>query len=353
MLIPASVSAALLDAGVTVHPRGPGEVELRTADGSTTPTVYRVERRSAVLSPSHVRIGADRPSATGGRRLLVAPSASPAALQTARDTGLSVLVTGTSSGVPASGHVIFPERTVVIAAAPRDDRTAPPARPGRRPWGTFAIARQLLAGIVDTQTGLAMRAGVTQGRVSQALSALTDLGLVDRDTAGAGWTSKDWDGLTDWWLTTYPGPGGITTYWYGLDPVRDQARTTVRRLRAHDLPVAVSGDVAADVVAPWRRPSRAVVYVDVTGAPAAADLTGAGLTPSGPAEATLELVVPADTSVWGPGDGGPPDTTGDLPLADGTQILWDLSRSPGSDTDQAVAALRATLKSAAAGRAAR
>ena len=47
--------------------------------------------------------------------------------------------------------------------------------------------------------------------------------------------------------------------------------------------VAVSGDVAADLIAPWRSPYRAVLY-----ARAGLDLTPAGLTPAGEDDATLE-----------------------------------------------------------------
>jgi hypothetical protein len=71
-----------------------------------------------------------------------------------------------------------------------------------------------------------------------------------------------------------------------------------------------------------------------------------GLTPSGPDEATLELIVPADPGVWASSRDRITDP--ELPLADGMQVLWDLQRSPGSDTDQAVAALRQVLRTRAA-----
>jgi hypothetical protein len=210
----------------------------------------------------------------------------------------------------------------------------------------LAIVRDLLAGGAASQGTLAEHARVTQGRVSQALTTLVDAGLVSR-TSVAGrprWQAADWDKLADWWLDTYPGAGGLTTYWYGLADPAEQARAVVSRMRGSGVPAAVSGDVAADVLAPWRRPGRAVLYADLAGHPAAADLTAAGLTPSGPEEATLELVVPADHGVW-PRHQAHPNT--DLPLADGLQVLWDVRRSPGSDADQAVAALRAALRARA------
>ncbi|KQS71148.1 hypothetical protein ASG41_20575 [Modestobacter sp. Leaf380] len=185
---------------------------------------------------------------------------------------------------------------------------------------------------------------MSQGRVSQTLSGLVTAGLVTRraDPGRSHWSVTDWDDLADWWLGRYPGPGGITTYWFGFASAPEQARTAVTALRGAGVPVAVSGDVAADALAAWRRPLRAVVYAAPSGRSTPVDLSTVGLTPSGPDEATLELTVPADPGVW-----AAPDDLDDrvaLPLADGVQVLWDLQRSPASDTDQAVAALRALLR---------
>jgi hypothetical protein len=133
--------------------------------------------------------------------------------------------------------------------------------------------------------------------------------------------------------------------------VPEQARAAVAALRATGIPAAVSGDVAADLLAPWRRPGRAVVYVDPSGRPVHDELTAVGLTPSGAREATLELIVPADPGVW-PAPGGAA-AKADLPLADPLQLLWDVARAPGADVDQAVAALRPVLKDRAAAAASR
>jgi hypothetical protein len=269
-----------------------------------------------------------------------------------------MLVMGWRRGEPVRGHVVFPSRTLTLNA---DDNTAmrEDAVHGKRPpYALFAVSRRLLAGVPCTQTVLAAAAGVSQPRVSQVLKQLAALGLVTRnhDAHEPGWQPTDWDDLTDWWLDAYPGPGGLTTYWYALDGIVDQALSVLASLREAGMPCAVSGDVAADQLAPWRRPGRALVYalpersggLDGSDRPDALDLGRLGFTPAADEEATLELVLPADVSVWRPAPSSVTTLPGRIPTVDPIQALWDLSRSPGSDTDQAVEALRGRLRDAAA-----
>jgi hypothetical protein len=282
--------------------------------------------------------------------LLVVPAASPAALQAAESAGISLLVIDERHNPPVRGHVVLPHHVVTLPATRPGSEAAGPApiRPGPHPWGSLAVIRQLLAGTAATQSELARRAAVSQPRVSQTLAGLDDAALVRR-TGVAGhsrWVVADWDALADWWLTRYPGPGGITTYWYALTSVPKQARAAVTELHRAGALAAVSGDPAADVLAPWHRPTRAVVYAQASDTSDPIDLEEPGLTPAGTEEATLELSVPADHGVWASPD--PRGTDASLPLADGMQVLWDLARSPSSDTDQAVAALRPVLRARAA-----
>jgi hypothetical protein len=354
MLIPTHAWAALLESGVTVRPTGPAQVELVAAEGDAVAVTAVVERRLTALSPSHVRSHLLHGSPARGELLLVVPSASRAALDAAAAAGISVLVADPTVPSAVTGRIVLPDRTIELGAdLPRPDAGQSPSRPGRRPWGALTVVRRLLTAGPATQVDLGRSAAVSQARVSQALSGLVADGLVRR-TADAGrprWAPADWDALVDWWLAHYPGPGGITTYWYGLAGVSEQARAAVAALSAAGMPAAVSGDVAADVLAPWRRPGRAIVYADPSGRPVHDELTAAGLTPSGAGEATLELIVPADPGVW-----PAPGTTAaeaDLPLADPLQLLWDVVRAPGADVDQAVAALRPVLKARAAAAASR
>ncbi|HEX2772221.1 MAG TPA: MarR family transcriptional regulator [Micromonosporaceae bacterium] len=331
MLISPSVWRALVDAGVTLVPLSSERVELRHGRAVAAATVVA---SPFALSPSDITALTDRHRAPG---LLIVPSATPAAREAAEAAGWSWLV---DAGQRVTGMLQIAGHRITI-----DDRGAPAAfrrrRPGRTPWGLFTVVRRLIERPYATQQELAALAGVSQPRVSQSLGILTAHGLVQRTPPG--WAITDVDEVVRWWFDTYPGPGGIRTFWYGLDQPVDQARTVVelfpaRPDRSPDLPaVAVSGDVAADFIAPWRSPTRAVVYAHV-----GMDLTEAGLTPTGDDEATLEFVVPRDPGVW-PVAGRSEPAGEVIPLADALQILWDLRRSPGPDTEEAVTRFLRTL----------
>ncbi|WP_449060882.1 hypothetical protein [Planomonospora algeriensis] len=100
----------------------------------------------------------------------------------------------------------------------------------------------------------------------------------------------------------------------------------------------MSGDAAADVLAPWRMPTHAVVYGDRS-----PDLEPWGMVPAEPDQATLTLTVPDDRSVFMPASENlapmltehPP-----WPLAPLTQLLWDLLASEASDSAEAAETLR-------------
>ena len=215
--------------------------------------------------------------------LLIAPKASPAAQRVALRAGLSLLLAPDSIGQLTRGHLITPSGDLLTL----HETTATPVRRGRRPWATIAITTYLLEGYASTQDVLAGRAGVSQARISQVLHAL-ELWVQRTDR---GWTATDTAGLTQW-LAEQPPPGRTATTWFGLDDPAPTATSVARWLTAQNVEYALSGDVAADLLAPWARPTRALVYVDQ-----ALDLTPLGLTPAPPDAATLELVVPDDPYV--------------------------------------------------------
>ena len=127
-----------------------------------------------------------------------------------------------------------------------------------------------------------------------------------------------------------------------MESISDQAYRAYAVLDRdeHARPV-MSGDVVADIVAPWRTPRRVTLY-----AQRGADLSEVGLTPSDASAATLTLVLPQDAGVW-PMSKAPVliemGDHGDVARANAFQVLYDLSRSPGPDADEALEAWRAWM----------
>lgn len=333
-MLMAEVWRALVDEGVEMTALDAEHVELRWR-GRTTRVFVRSFARP--LKPSQVDALASRHAEPG---LLVVPGASDEVRDVVARACWSCLVAG-ASGV--SGVLRFDG--VEVAVGEREVTESPAGRslPGRTPWGSFTVMRRLVGRPFSTQRDLAVSVGLSQPRVSQILKSLAAKGVVER--VDGGWVVRDLDELLELWSGSYPGPGGVSTYWFGLDPPVAQAAAVMRLLGNSRPPetevyqpfAVVSGDVAADLVAPWRSPVRAVVY-----ARAGADLAGAGLQPAGDDEATLELVVPYDSGVWPPADS--PLVNGAMPIADPLQVMWDLRRSPGSDRDEAVAKFREFLQ---------
>jgi hypothetical protein len=89
---------------------------------------------------------------------------------------------------------------------------------------------------------------------------------------------------------------------------------------------------------PWRAPSVLVIYASATVEPSAIEV----VTAEGKDDANVLWITPRDRSVFAIGK--PPALPG-LPLADPTQILWDLRRLGGSDRVEAAERLRRWLLS--------
>lgn len=227
---------------------------------------------------------------------------------------------------------------------PRQTRQAPSKR---LPQGTggLAIIRALL-GFVEGEaepldaTGLANQAGVTQPRASQVLGRLQGLGLVEK-VEGRWWPDRE--KLLDRFLDEYRGPGGSEHYFYSLGEPTEVAvaMTSGTEIdpRTRKYPIAVSGDVAADLIASWMRPRILVVYASEEVPTHALKLTPA----IGRDDANVILRFPQDQSV----SPRPPFTASlgddEVPLADTTQIIWDLQHLGGSDRLEAAGELRKWL----------
>ncbi|WP_022890452.1 hypothetical protein [Agromyces italicus] len=153
---------------------------------------------------------------------------------------------------------------------------------GPRPYTKFAVARALLAPERLPQTMLAARFHVSQPAVSNAVAKLAD--EVPPRTTG-----DDHGALFDYALTRYPGPGGITTYWWRDDPLDQQAATILEA----DAGALLSGDLAARQISAWRVPEHATVYTVNELNPAALGFAAATAD-----DYTLSITVPADTTLW-------------------------------------------------------
>ncbi|WP_137722809.1 hypothetical protein [Prescottella subtropica] len=205
---------------------------------------------------------------------------------------------------------------------------------GRRPWTRWAVERLLLLSErALPQKDIATRLGVTQQAVSLVLQRSRHI----RKTPD-GWVGDPRSELLDGYLAEYPGPEGASTYWYELDPIALQSTTASEFCARTGVATLQSGDVAADVYAPWRLPTRAVIYTRTF-----VDLAPAGFTPATEDSHTLEITVPADTTLWQTSTLVDID---DRPTAvvDPVIALHDVARSTGTDVGEAVEHLRTAIE---------
>ena len=94
--------------------------------------------------------------------------------------------------------------------------------------------------------------------------------------------------LWDHFMAEYPGPGGITTYWWHDAPLQEQARMVNERTEA-----LLSGDLAARAIAPWRQPEHVTMYLGE-----GFDPSTLGFALGAPGDYTLSVTVPADKTIF-------------------------------------------------------
>jgi hypothetical protein len=286
------VWGALVDAGVEMVSVDARHIEVH--HGRDTARLL-LKSYSHPITPSDAARIFERHREPG---VVVVPTATTQVRRAVEQAGWSWLVMG-----PGGVHGTLRLAGSDVRIGDETSEEHPPRRrkSGPVPWGSLTVMRCLIEQPTVTQQALATMARVSQPRVSQTLTTLAEQNLVRR--VDRRWAPSDLDGLLRLWLETYPGPGGISTHWFGLDPPTSQAHAVMgllsetkatkrgaRRERgaAAGEPLALlSGDVAADLIAPWRSPTRATIY-----ARAGMDLADVGLTPVGAQEATLELIVP-------------------------------------------------------------
>lgn len=318
------LSAALAGTGVTVTPTGDANADVRLAIDRTS-WRFAVVSRARAPYPNELVNLPDLPRRAG--RLLVCnymPERVGARLEEA----------GWSWADDAGNHSV----TGPGLRLRQRLRGEAPARPTRRllPQGEagLRVVRHLVEHDGDVRPSvLAERLGLPRPRVAQILARLQDAGLAQPRTRGVWHAERD--SLVDAFLADYRGPGGSATYWYTLD----EPLAAAQALATAAPEVVVSGDVASDLLAPWRRPTHLIVYH-------LGRLTPPGMVEAaGRADANIEVRSPADLTVF-PTE---PLQAAGLALADPLQVLWDEQALGGDDRDEAVGRYRQWLLSRPAG----
>lgn len=269
--------------------------------------------------------------------LLVVPRGSDAFFRTARRTGWSIATDSGELDVTVGARHILRRH---------EHRPVSKQRPGRKPWPFWTTVRVLASYAASpapdtavTQEFLAQVVGTSQPTIYRAVRRLVELGLLE--TARGRIPTADLHTLTDWWLQNYPGPGGVTAYWYSLASPAEQARDALAILArpgSRASPV-VSGQVAADAVAPWQRPDHVQIYTRQ-----ATSLTAAGFVPVATREtATLTVTVPDDPGIWLRSSWLATLLGVRINLADPLQILYDVAAADGPTATEAGDRLRMAL----------
>lgn len=258
--------------GITLDtPRDPAVDVLLRVPGWDQPVPYEVKVFTDPVPPTalakiHAR---HRQRAAASRLLLVVPTAPETLLTAAVERGVSVLRGPRRTDDPVEGILLGAggERAR-LGGEPDPARGA--RRRGRTPWATYAVAFGLLSAgaIPGTQRQLAAQFHISQPRVSQILAVL-------RPVAGPSLSSAqvDRDALAQWLVQQYPRDPRVVTRWMTLDPPIQTVDAVHLHLNRAGIEHAVSGQVAADCLAPWDRPQSLWVWarsaLDMTDIPAA------------------------------------------------------------------------------------
>jgi hypothetical protein len=190
---------------------------------------------------------------------------------------------------------------------------------GRFPVARWAAVRALWSDPGAVQVDIAAAASTSQSAVSQALAEL------------AVRSPEDLERL---YLGSYPGPKGEISYWRSEMPIDAKAR------RLAKLGLVISGDAAADVLAPWRMPTELIAYS--TRRLTESEMLGAGFVDVDEArDANVVLITrPADTALFTQvteRDG--------VVWAHPLHVAYDLRRLGGEDRNEAAGVLLTQIRS--------
>jgi hypothetical protein len=314
----------LLDVGLDRRVTGSAEVEIGTGDGQWSRRQVLLLRHSPSPKEIDRAVAALRPHVDG---LLFVVARAGRALDRAAGRDRRIAYAAVDDAV-----VCFQGELHRAG----EDRPIAPTYAGRTSWARLAMLRLFALGPVEplSQSEIARRLGVSHVAVGKQLPLPDE--LVERTLVG--WQVVDRAACWYRFMTEYPGPRGLTTYWAATgDPAAQLGRVERVAHERGDAPRAVSGDFAADFYAPWRRPTRAVLYV--TSQP---PLEQHGFAAVRSVDATVELRTPRDPTILTMSRDWP--STRDRASRRYTDPLiaaWDLRRSPGGDVDSAIDQLRA------------
>lgn len=296
----ASVPAQLVDAGVQVVTGDAHSITYRMGGRAVTADILRVGR---VLSAATVLRRASRQP---GHRILVACDA-------ISNSARSALLADTyvDFSVGSTGELVLSGKTI------RAPATAPPAVTHRSRRRCAAERVCVLTRERLRQADVAAAVGITQ----QAVSKMTEKEPLPKTPM----TEAARRELLTRLSTVRADDGLVETYWYGIDPVVEQVRSAIRLGAELTVQTLAGGEVAADLLQPWRVPTRGLVYAEEL-----VDLTDFGLVEATAQEATLTVRVPADPTVWTTSDWWRQvsDAQYDIATVDPVITLQDLNAGP-------------------------
>ncbi|MBA2283103.1 MAG: hypothetical protein H0W25_17980 [Acidimicrobiia bacterium] len=298
---------------------------------------FAVEEKRRAPYPNEIpRLSGHREALSqSGQPLLVVPFVSEALGPVLGEAGWSWADECGNFDLRAPGLVLRQRHTTTT---PRPKRKSLP-----QGSGGLAIIRALIRfGAGEEQeagaTALAAQAKVSQPRASQVLRQLHELKLIDN--SGRGRLRPNREALLDRFLAEYRGPGGSEQYLYSLDPPTDLAvRATSTRTGSPARQIVVSADVGPDLILAWRRPTTVVLYTTHEIDPDDLGLVEA----QGSHDANVIVRIPEDRSVF-----PVPELVADVrgvgvPLADPSQMIWDLQDLGGADRLEAAGMLHEWL----------
>jgi len=191
--------------------------------------------------------------------------------------------------------------------------------------GSWSVIRECInEAKIEGASRLGERVGVSQPRVSQILSGLVSLGYLEK-TGRSVWEVNTLD-LLEAFLSQYSGHGGASEQYYSLDSPRETAEKISLSLSAEEAKgVFVGGDLAADLISPWRAPTVLTIYSNMK-----IDFESLGIVEAQADEGNVSVHYPKDLSMF-------TDCSTDyvLPSVDKTQIVWDLYDLGGKDRVEA------------------